>query len=203
MDTKLTNKHIEVLNWIEDFKEQDQEVFSDYIINERTQIEIYKMGNCSFFAFELQNAFPEGEIWVDDGLGHAAVSIDGVLFDITGIIASPDPDSYNGIFFDPMDDSFHKATDLEIELIKAWSHKNGWPESDLYAEAGINLIKQKAKNFYDSINELFDMMGEWYVEDIIGNIKWTFQRTYAETNEDLFNQLTEENGWNDFIEEFC
>lgn len=119
-------KMMEILNWIEDVKEQDKEMF-DFEDRDYNPHDIYRYGNCSFFALELQKAFG-GEIHVNEGFGHAMVLIDGVLYDIEGPLV--DTDDVYGY------DEWYPASEIEIELIKCWAHDayDGRPTGVLYPE---------------------------------------------------------------------
>ena len=204
-EKKLNSKHIEVLNWIEDFKEQDLECFKDYIKSNsypRAIIhDIYTCGNCSFFAFELAEAFPEGKIWVTKNFNHALVEIDEILFDISGIKIIEDFE-INISDIEVNKKLYRRATDLEIEIIKFWSYKNGGPTGDMYETNGLKLLKKKAKNFYITADLLYEKLSEKELRKIYKNFNVMLDKIYCKLGEKNFYNLLQENGWKDFLENY-
>lgn len=81
----LQDSHQEVLDFIEDFRDIDEEIF-ELNVNEDDWVKIYLTGNCYFFAKQLSKAFGNAQIWFNDSIGHAVTEIEGVLFDARGVV---------------------------------------------------------------------------------------------------------------------
>jgi len=192
---KLNSTHKEVIKWIEDFKEQDYENFPKDIEDELYENLIYMKGNCSFFAFELLNAFPQGEIWTNEDFSHAVVEIEGLLFDIRGILFV---ETVFGIIFD----TFSPATRIEIEIMKAWSHKDGSSSSELYPEVAINLLNKKAFDFYDCFETLSYDEDSWALSNIIAEIRHLFGNTLDYIAEKDYEDKLFNNRWSEVLNDF-
>lgn len=67
---------------------------------------IYTQGSCFQFYTLLLTFFPNGKPWMSKDKDHVVTEIDGVLYDITGVVA---PDDYA------------VCTDDDLALARTWS----------------------------------------------------------------------------------
>ena len=82
---KLKPIHQEVLDFIDEYYEIDKEVFKLDLTRQEWE-RIYLNGNCYFFAKQLQEAFSQANLLFREDVGHAVVEIEGLLFDVRGIL---------------------------------------------------------------------------------------------------------------------
>lgn len=190
----LSSLHEEVLQFIEDCREQDEETF-DLKIEEKLYVKheyetyneskerqkasewskIYLRGNCYFFAKVLHKAFPEGEIVFATYGSHAAVTIDGLTFDARGIMLENE------------DDLYVPGSKLMHMFAEAWSHnyETGYAGRDLYQDVVANIVSQP-------LEQLINTSGwerDYLVDDIVDTLICSFDENHR-----VFD-IAMQNGW--------
>jgi hypothetical protein len=135
---KFKPVHKEVLQFIEDCKETDMELFG---VDELEWEEIYLKGNCYFFAKQIKNAFPQAKILFNQGVGHAVAEVEGLLFDSRGLLTTEIEPS-----------AFIESTPLFEAYAECWSYDgiNGRPSDALYPDTLTQIVEKSA---YDFVNE--------------------------------------------------
>ena len=183
---KFKKVHKEVLEFIEDFKEIDDEVFDLSSRHEnlwRHWAEIYLRGNCYFFANQIAKAF-NGKIFIREDVGHAVAEVEGLLFDSRGIVADD---------IDPFD--YVPSTPALESYAQAWSFNladNG-PSRDLYPL----FIPKVVETTYDENYNILEDAGveEDMICDILSDLGyWALGFIKRHCDIELYNQALD-NGW--------
>lgn len=172
--------HKEVLQFIEDYQDIDNEYFDIPIDNqvERDRWErIYTNGNCSFLAFQIGKAFPNVKYWFTNTYSHIVAEVEGLLFDVRGVVV-----------MDRMFSSYVPATEPALLYANCWSHDydDGYATSDMYIK-GLPAIISKP---YD----------EWQEEIEDENLQYVFQYEIPDAVRSLFfgtdnYNVALNNGW--------
>lgn len=90
------------------------EISPDLLINalrgaETTYLEaIYLNGGCFQFYLFLKKLFPEAKPYINEKRNHVVTSINGILYDITGVANYPK-------------EKFRPVKASEIKMVKSWS----------------------------------------------------------------------------------
>lgn len=190
---KLKPIHQEVLDFIDEYYEIDKEAFKLDLTRQDWE-RIYLNGNCYFFAKQLQEAFPQANLLFREDVGHAVVEIEGLLFDVRGILTE--------------NFSNHKYivnTPLFEKYAQCWSYswEEDGPTDQLYPKGIMELISVPCdsilKETHQIIWELPDdeefELADQAIDEVLGYIKDYFRILLKQKPEIL--EDIEKNGWID------
>lgn len=160
----LKDIHQEVLDFIEDFRDIDEEIF-ELGVDEERWIDIYTRGNCYFFAKQLSKAFGNAKIWFTDCVGHAVTEIEGVLFDARGLV----PYRWS--------EEFLEENPLFEINGKCWSHdwERGFAGRELYFPTLSQVVNEPIQNYRGHVEDeeleefVIHMMSEFIYEHMTDN----------------------------------
>jgi hypothetical protein len=208
VDVELKPIHEEVLDFIEECYEQDVEMFGqeqfmtysdgeeeekyyrNWLKNQRDWEYIYLRGNCYFFAEQLHKAFENSKIVFRDDFGHAAVEIEGLVFDVRGIVA----DGYEYV----------DATPLMHLYGKCWGfhEEEDGPTSMLYPRGLFNILQQKSEEVL--VNNSWDILAQEQVLYSLDRLLYGdgYERWIGDLADEDFFSLAEQNGWDQILREY-
>ena len=193
---KLTERHKEVLQFIEDSRELDEELFDVHFTNESINVDylsdfmplrsnhyddwerIYLRGNCYFFAKQLVQAFNDAKLWFTEGFGHAVVEIENCFFDARGVLTTSE-----------IDGDFFPSNLLAESLAECWSYdyEDGSAGNVLYESSIKQIINQPVQYFID------DDVDDWDLEFLLQEAENLIYRYFNEYDEEY--NVAYDNGW--------